>query len=113
MDARKKLGNRGEDQAANWYKAAGYEILARNWRCELGEIDLICRVDDVLVISEVKSRSNVRYGTPIEAVTRSKCHRLRRLAIRWLATQNTYFDSIRFDVVCILNDQIEVIEGAF
>lgn len=113
MDARKDLGQRGEDQAADWYKAAGFEILARNWRCELGEIDLICRLEDMLVISEVKSRSNARFGTPIEAVTRTKCDRLRRLAVRWLATQDTYFDSIRFDVVCILNNQIEVIEAAF
>ena len=74
----------GEDAAADWYVAHGYEIVARNWRCRAGEIDLICRRSRVLVICEVKTRTTEQFGAPFEAVTPAKRRRLRQLATLYL-----------------------------
>ena len=82
--ARLRLGAAGEDLAAAWYEANGYRILARNWRCREGEIDLVCLRDRVVVICEVKTRSSDAFGHPAEAVTPAKQQRLRVLAGRWL-----------------------------
>lgn len=88
--------------------------MAANWRCRDGEIDLIVRRARLFVFCEVKSRSSTAFGTPAEAVTRTKQVRLRRLAARWLSEAATIHpSSIRFDVVSVLAGQIEVIEGAF
>ena len=77
------LGISGEDAAAAWYEAQGYEIVARNWRCREGELDLIVRHGRTFVFCEVKSKSGPRFGAPVEAITRQKQARLRRLAARW------------------------------
>ena len=113
--ARQALGARGEDQAAAWYRAQGYEIIARNWRCKEGEIDLICAKDRCLVICEVKTRSSTAFGHPAEAVTPAKQQRLRVLATRWLADGEPTFRpaQIRFDVAAVLAGTLDVIEAAF
>ncbi len=74
------LGAYGETLAARHLVEQGMVLLERNWRCEAGEIDLVLRDGDVLVVCEVKTRSSLRYGTPHEAVTDIKVARLRRLA---------------------------------
>ena len=61
------IGRCGEDEAVRHLQAAGYVVLGRNWRCELGEIDIVARDGDVLVICEVKTRSGLGFGTPLEA----------------------------------------------
>lgn len=100
--------------AAEWYRARGYEVVARNWRCREGEIDLIVRQGRALVFCEVKARTTDAFGVPAEAVNRTKQARIRRLAARWLATESPVRPrQIRFDVVAILGGAIEVIEGAF
>jgi len=113
--ARRALGARGEELVAAWYEARGYEIVARNWRCREGEIDLIVRTAGTYVFCEVKTRTSTLFGSPLEAVTRDKQMRLRRLAARWLE-----FDAprpareIRFDVAAVLGPKdIEVVEAAF
>ncbi|CAN5803199.1 YraN family protein [soil metagenome] len=113
--ARQRLGARGEDRAAAWYVAEGYEVLDRNWRCREGEIDLICAKDRKVVVCEVKTRSSLAYGHPAEAVTLTKQRRIRILATRWLASGSPPFAprEIRFDVAAVLPTGIEVIEGAF
>ena len=113
--ARRALGARGEDRAAAWYVAQGYEVLARNWRCREGEIDLICAKDRRVVICEVKTRASAAFGHPAEAVTPAKARRLRVLATRWLADGDPPFRpaEIRFDVAAILAGELEVIEAAF
>jgi len=113
--AGQRLGARGEDRAAAWYRRAGYEVLARNWRCREGEIDLICARDRRVVICEVKTRSSLAFGHPAEAVTATKQRRIRILATRWLADGDPPFAprEIRFDVAAVLPGSIEVIEGAF
>ncbi len=84
MRAKDVLGRNGEQAAADYLETEGFRILARNWRCADGEIDIVAMDRHTLVICEVKTRSGARYGTPLESVTRLKRNRLRRLAVRWL-----------------------------
>lgn len=112
-DRRRALGAAGEAQAAAWYEARGYEVVARNWRCRDGELDLVVRRGRVLVFVEVKARTSARFGAPAEAVTADKQRRLRRLAMRYLADTGAAAGELRFDVVAILAGSLEVIEAAF
>jgi putative endonuclease len=96
------FGRWGEDRAAQHLLADGIEILERNWRCELGEIDLIGRDGEgVVVMCEVKTRRGCGYGTPAEAVTPAKVRRLRRLAGRWLAATRPHAPAVRLDIVSV------------
>lgn len=99
---RTALGQYGEATAARFLVERGMVVLDRNWRCELGEIDLVLRDGAVLVVCEVKARSSLAFGSPIEAVTRRKADRLRRLAARWLAEHPLRPDDVRIDVVGVL-----------
>jgi putative endonuclease len=96
------IGAYGETLAARHLTAQGMVLLDRNWRCETGEIDLVLRDGDVLVVCEVKTRSSLRYGTPHEAVTDEKVARLRRLAVRWVEERGVTVRDIRIDLVGIL-----------
>jgi putative endonuclease len=107
------LGISGEDAAAAWYESQGYEIVARNWRCRDGELDLIVRSGRTFVFCEVKSRTSTRFGAPVEAITRQKQARLRRLAARWLEEWPKPAGEIRFDVASMLDGSLEVLQGAF
>jgi len=111
---RRQLGQDGEAAVADWYVANGYEILARNWRCRDGEIDLIVMRSRVVVFCEVKSRSSEAFGAPVEAVTRDKQRRIRRLAARWLQGETAVRPrAIRFDVGSVFRGEVEMLEGAF
>ena len=89
-------------------------MLARNWRCRDGELDLIVRQGRLMVFCEVKARTTDAFGVPAEAVNRTKQARIRRLAARWLDSEAPVRPrQIRFDVVAILGGAIEVIQGAF
>jgi putative endonuclease len=112
-DARRALGSRGEDLVAAWYEAHGYRVLARNWRCPEGEIDLILARGGTYVFCEVKARTTEAFGLPVEAVTPRKQARLRRLAARWLAKASTAGGDVRFDVAGVLDGRLEVVEAAF
>lgn len=117
-DRRRALGAAGEDTAAAWYRAAGYEVLDRNWRCREGELDLVVARSGVVVFCEVKTRRGDTFGAPAEAVTRDKQLRIRRLAIRWLAERGERAPTIRFDVASVRKEpgrapDIEVLAGAF
>ena len=112
--ARLRLGAHGEDRAAAWYRRAGYEVLARNWRCREGELDLILGRGSTIVVCEVKTRSSLDFGHPAEAVTPTKQRRIRGLAARWLAEQDGLRPSeVRFDVAAVLPGEVSVIEAAF
>jgi putative endonuclease len=122
--ARRPLGAQGEDAVAEWYRRTHYEILARNWRCPAGELDLVARGEagDVIVFCEVKTRLSNRFGTGFEAVTVSKQQRLRRLAAQWLATRRqtepVRFTRVRFDVAAVTRSssgslEVEMLEDAF
>ncbi len=112
--ANREVGLSGEDLAAAWYEARGFEVLARNWRCREGELDLILRHGRMYVFCEVKSRSSDAFGVPAEAVTRDKQQRLRRLAARWLDEEAPALArEIRFDVAAVTPAGVELLEGAF
>jgi len=99
MRAKDALGRYGEDVAARHLTESGLAILERNWRCAAGEIDIVARDGDVLVVCEVKTRSGVGFGGPLEAVTSAKAARLRKLAALWLAARGLRVREVRFDVV--------------
>jgi putative endonuclease len=102
MKPKDALGKYGEELAARYLSKNGMVILERNWRCDLGEIDVIARDRDELVICEVKTRRSASFGEPIECVTPRKIRRMRGLALRWLDTRSVSPRNIRFDVVGIL-----------
>ena len=106
-------GQRGEDLAAAWYRDHGYAVVARNWRCSAGEIDLVARRDRLLVVCEVKARRTATYGTAATAVHDDKQRRLRRLAAAWLRATGTHGVEVRFDVVAITGGEVAVITDAF
>ena len=99
---RMSLGAFGEAYAARHLVTEGMVLLDRNWRCDLGEIDLVLRDGRVLVVCEVKTRTSVAFGAPVEAVTEGKVVRLRRLAARWLAEHATPPQDVRLDLVGVL-----------
>ena len=111
------FGAWGEDLVAEWYVKRGYDIVARNWRCRQGEIDIIAIRDLVLVICEVKTRATADFGSPALAVDANKQQRLRRLAAHWLSENPTTRVSVRFDVAAVVGPKedvsLEVIESAF
>jgi putative endonuclease len=110
---RQRLGAHGERTAARHYEAAGYRVVARNWRCGDGELDLVLRGNDCLVFAEVKARSSDRFGPPAAAVTSAKQRRIRRLAQQFCAQTGERAPVLRFDVVSVLRGQVDIIEGCF
>src|SRR5262245_15352113 len=110
---RRSLGASGEEAVAEWYVARGYEVVARNWRCKDGELDLIVRQGRTFVFCEVKTRTSDLFGVPAESVNRQKQVRVRHLAARWLEDAPMRPIGIRFDVASVLAGEIEVLEGAF
>ncbi|MCL2654165.1 MAG: YraN family protein [Coriobacteriia bacterium] len=117
-ETRRELGRRGEEAAAVFLQGIGQHIIAQNWRCRFGEVDLITRDGDTIVFCEVKTRKSVRAGQPAEAITLKKQQKYSRLAMLWL---NQYADTdcaARFDAVSILvtgehRAQITLLKGAF
>ncbi len=102
MADKQALGAYGEKLAAQYLRESGMEIVARNWRCRYGELDLIVQDPQITAFVEVKTRSGLGFGVPAESVTFSKQQRIRRLALLWLAEQEGPWRRIRFDVVSVL-----------
>lgn len=96
------LGQQGEQLAAEYLAQAGFRVLERNYRCSDGELDIVATERRVLVACEVKTRSGIQFGWPIEAITSDKIRRLRRLAVRWVMTHGVFFDELRVDAVGVL-----------
>jgi Predicted endonuclease distantly related to archaeal Holliday junction resolvase len=103
MRATDALGRRGEDLAAAHLNDLGLVILERNYRSRAGELDIIARDGDVLVICEVKTRSTEHFGHPLAAVDHRKLRRMRRVALDWVSERGVRPGSIRFDVIGILD----------
>jgi putative endonuclease len=110
---RQRLGAHGERLAARRYEAGGYQVVARNWRCRDGELDLVLRRPGTLVFAEVKTRASERFGIPAEAVTPTKQRRIRRLAQRFCEETGERAPELRFDVVSVLRGEVEILEGCF
>ncbi len=102
MKPKDALGKYGEELAARRLAVTGFVILDRNWRCDLGEIDIVARDGSDLVVCEVKTRRSDAFGAPAEAVSGRKIRRMRSLALRWLEQKNVNPKTIRFDVVGIV-----------
>ena len=99
-DPRHALGHRGERLAAKHLRRIGYKVLYHNYRAPKGgEVDLVCREGDTLVFVEVKTRSSEEFGTPAEAVTRSKQQLIARGALAWLKLLGNPDILFRFDIV--------------
>jgi putative endonuclease len=98
---RAEIGALGEQLAVDHLTSLGLRVLARNWRCRYGELDVIAAEADgrTVVFVEVKTRTTDKFGGLAEAVTPDKVHRLRRLAGLWLASQDTHWTNVRIDVV--------------
>jgi len=101
----KQLGQRGEEAAARHLRKAGYSILARNYVCPHGELDLICHHDDSIVFVEVKTRSHDEAADPEVNVTPAKERQIERVARYWLARHNEPDCAYRFDAVSVVIDQ--------
>jgi len=103
-DGRAALGRYGEDLAAAHLLDCGHELLARNWRCREGELDLVARDrDGTVVFVEVKTRGGTAFGEPAEAVGPVKARRIRVLACRWLSEHPPGgAPELRFDVVAVV-----------
>ncbi|MEO5900315.1 MAG: YraN family protein [Ilumatobacteraceae bacterium] len=106
-------GRWGEGEVARWYVHHGYVVVARNWRCEHGELDLVVRLGGTIVFCEVKTRASDAYGGGAAAVGWAKQRRLRRLGAAWLASTGVHGVDVRFDVAAVTGQLIEVIEAAF
>ncbi len=100
--ARTTVGREGEDIAQQYLTARGMVLLDRNWRCREGEIDLVLRDGETVVVCEVKTRRTRTFGSPVEAVHRTKLARLRRLAGWWMAVHGVRGAGVRLDVVGLL-----------
>jgi putative endonuclease len=117
-DGRAELGLAGEAAALEHYVARGFRLVARNWRCSVGEIDLIVERGLVLVFCEVKTRRGVALGGGYEAVTFVKQRKLRQLAELFLLAHRTADGSVRFDVASVSvgprgRPSVELFEDAF
>ena len=118
--ARVARGKWAEDLVSRWYEQHGYVIVARNWRCKRGELDVVACKNGVLVVCEVKARASNAFGTPAEAVTPAKQLKVRRATADFRASLRASNDpllslvkSVRFDVACVLGTQLEMLEDIF
>jgi putative endonuclease len=117
-DPRLGLGADGERAALREYLRAGYREVARNWRCSIGEVDLIVARADLLVFCEVKTRRGTKLGAPFEAVTPLKQRRVRRLAEAFLLGWRGHASRVRLDVASVTvhagsEPHVHVFEDAF
>lgn len=102
---RQALGAYGERVAERHLVAQGLVTLDRNWRCDEGEIDLVLREGDALVVCEVKTRRDTGCGAPHEAVDATKLARLCRLAARWADSHGLRPPDIRIDLVAVIRPE--------
>lgn len=114
MYNKRRIGTAYEEKAAGYLTAKGYHILKRNYRCRIGEIDIIAKKNNTLVFVEVKYRKTASFGYPEEAVSFSKQKIIRKVAEFFLAGEKLSLDTeCRFDVIAILGEEITQIENAF
>ena len=103
--SKQALGAYGERVAEEHLVAQGMTLLDRNWRCAEGEIDLVLRDGVVLVVCEVKTRTSTLNGTPHEAITDAKLHRLQRLGVLWADARGVSPQESRVDLVAVMRQR--------
>ena len=109
----KVQGSIGEIDAIELLKKNGYKILETNYKTKFGEIDIIALEKGIIVFIEVKRRSTLMYGRPIEAVDYYKQRKIKKVAEFYLIKNKRLENDVRFDVIEILDKQIEHIKNAF
>lgn len=102
---RQKIGKIGEEAAALHLRQQGYEIIESNYRCPLGEMDIVARDRGVTVLVEVRTRTSFAYGSPEESITTDKARRLKRLALSYLQTNHLSAAPSRIDLVAVMVDR--------
>jgi len=118
-NARKELGAKGEGLAAKFLKRRGYRIIQRNYRCKLGEIDIIAERDRTTVFVEVRSKQTEGFGPPQYSITAAKRRQISKVALSYIREKNLVGQSCRFDVIAVTFSSesrrpgIEHIENAF
>ncbi len=116
---RLERGKRGEEEAGKELTRRGYRIMMRNYRCSLGEIDIITEKGDKIVFVEVKTRTSLAFGLPQENVTYQKQEKIKKVAQVYLSSRQQFYRNIGFCVVAVQLDKeghlkkMEVIEDAF
>ncbi len=118
VDERTAVGRRGEQVAETRYVSRGYRVVARNWRCRIGELDLVLARGQTLVFCEVKTRRGSRFGGGFEAVDARKRHKVRSLAEVFLLQTRAFPSAVRFDVASVWlkhdgSAAVEIFEDAF
>lgn len=104
--AGRSLGQRGEEVAARYLSSRlGWTVVARNWRCREGELDIVAYDGSTHVVCEVKTRAGLGLGAPLEAITVDKAARLRRLSDRWAAEHGVAAREIRIDVIGLIAER--------
>jgi putative endonuclease len=116
--SRVDVGRTGEAATLGHYRGAGYRMIAQNWRCPLGEIDLVFTKGPLVVFCEVKARTGSALGGPFESVNWKKQRKLRMLAEAFLAASGLRPEEVRFDVASVTlgasgRPSIFVFENAF
>lgn len=111
---KRKTGTLKEEEAARWLEKQGVEVIVRNFRCRVGEIDLIARYQGYLIFIEVKYRRSISSGYPAEAVTLSKRRNICKVADFYRSMNYIPDDQlIRYDVIGICNNEIAWYQDAF
>lgn len=113
MDNKVQRGASAETDATRLLADAGYRIVERNFRCKLGELDIVARDGDVLVFVEVRSRSDDDHGSAVEMIRRTKQRRVARVAAYYLATVDPVYEECRFDIVAITAGDAILLKDAF
>ena len=113
IEAARARGRWAEDLVARWYERQGFQILARNWRISTGELDVVARKDNLVVVCEVKARATNAFGTPAEAMTARKQFVVRRTAFKFVRDHQLQNCVLRCDVACVTGTQLEVLIDSF
>ncbi len=106
-----------EELVADFYRRDGYQIIARNWHCREGELDIvafsICDMVPTIAVVEVRARATDYFGSPLESVTHAKQKKLRIATRKFLTSESCVYGAVRFDVASVLGTKIEVVQNAF
>lgn len=108
----KRIGDKGEHQAAKFLTEKGYTILERNYRYKRAEVDIVAQLDNLLVFVEVKTRKNALFGYPEQFVDPKKVDLLQQAATAYQESTN-WHDDIRFDIIAITDGVLEHFEDSF
>lgn len=107
------IGAAAEDRAVAALQAEGYFIVERNWKRDIGELDVIARDGDILVFVEVRSREDDEHGHAAEMVSRTKRAKVSKVAYLYLVLERPAYERCRFDVVAVTGASVEIIKDAW